>query len=171
MIVYGISHCTYRSPYIAPGDLPPIKQQFHRFLLWQLIFHSYSESSTFGRPGVGRSTPMSMGNYRCLFWELIFGRPSVGRSTPHQMVISQIPAVTAHISFLLLELIFGRPCVGRSTPNVKWLLKIPTLRTHNLADHVLTDLHTPSNGNFTDSCSDCPYFILTLRMHIWQTRC
>ena len=49
MIVYGISHCTCRSCYIAPADLPPC-------------------------------------------W----------------MVISQIPALTAHISFLLWELIFGR---------------------------------------------------------------
>ena len=31
---------------------PPIKWQFHRFLLWQLIW---------GRPGLGRSTPQSNG--------------------------------------------------------------------------------------------------------------
>ena len=57
--------------------------------------------------------------------------------SPPWMAISQIPALTAHISFLLWELIFGRPRVGRSTP--------------------------PSNGNFTDSCSDSSYFIPTLR--------
>ena len=97
---------------------PPIKWQFHRFLLWQLptqvniwqtrsfrsdpphqmeislipekfIFHSYSESSTFGWPGLGRSTH------------------------PHQMAISQIPA-------LLWKLIFVRPSVGRSTPTHQW---------------------------------------------------
>ena len=33
------------------------------------------------------------------------------------MAISQIAALTAHISFLLWELIFGRPDVGRSTPH------------------------------------------------------
>ena len=62
----------------------------------------------------------SNGNYRFLFWEFIFGRPSVGRSTPHQMAISQIPALIAHISFLFWDLIFGRPVVGRSTPPIKW---------------------------------------------------
>ena len=45
----------------APADLP-LEWWFHRFLLWQLIFHSYSESSSFGRPGLGRTTPTSNGN-------------------------------------------------------------------------------------------------------------
>ena len=39
---------------------PPIIWQFHRLLLWQLIFHSYSDSSSFGRPGPDRSTPHAM---------------------------------------------------------------------------------------------------------------
>ena len=78
-------------------------------LLWELIF---------GRPDVGRSTHYpSNGDYRFLLWKFIFGRPNVGRSTPHQIAISQIPVLTAHISFLLWELIFGRPGVGRSNPH------------------------------------------------------
>ena len=33
MIVYGISHCTCRSPYITLADLPPSEFQFHIFQL------------------------------------------------------------------------------------------------------------------------------------------
>ena len=69
MTVYGISHCTCRSPNIAPADLP-LEWQFHRFLLWQLIFHSYFESSSFGRPGPDRSSPIQWWFYRFLFWQL-----------------------------------------------------------------------------------------------------
>ena len=42
---------------------PSFKWQFHRFLLWLLIFLSYSESSTFGRPDLSRSTPLSNGYF------------------------------------------------------------------------------------------------------------
>ena len=42
---------------------PSFKWQFHRFLLWLLIFLSYSESSTFGRPNLGRSNTLSNGNF------------------------------------------------------------------------------------------------------------
>ena len=92
-IIDSYSEISYLADQVL-ADQPPFKWQFHRFLLWQLIFHSYS-------------------------WELIFGRPSVGRSSPLQMAISQILALTAHISFLLWELIFGRPNVGRSILPVK----------------------------------------------------
>ena len=69
MTVYGILHCTCRSPNIALADLPT-EWQFHRFLLWQLIFHSYSESSSFGRPGPDSSTPIQWWFHRFLLWEL-----------------------------------------------------------------------------------------------------
>ena len=190
----------------------------------KFIFHSYSESSTFGRPGLGRSTlhqmailqipallweliftrpPVKWWFHRFLWnsyfihtlraqhltdqvlaqlppsskaisqiptlvWELIFGRPSVGRSTPCQMAISQIPALTAHISWQLIfhshseRSTFGRPGLGRSTPHF-WVAisLIPTLTT--LISFLLWELiiwktrswqiYPPSNGNFTDSCS------------------
>ena len=61
------------------------------------------------------------------------------------MAISQIPALTAHISFLLWEL--------------------------NIWQTMCWQIYPPLNGNFTDSCSDSSYFIPTLRTHIWQTRC
>ena len=158
------------------ADLPPFFEwQFHWFLLWQLLFHSYSESLSFGRPGPGISTSPSNSDFidSCLWqltmlraqhltdqvlaqlppsskaisqipaliWELIFGRPRVGRSTPCQMAISQISALTAHISFLLWELIIWQT---RS-----W------------------QIYLPSNGDFTDSCSDSS---LLWELIIWQTR-
>ena len=74
------------SSYLADhvvAKLPPFIWQFHRFLLWLLIFLSYSKSSTFGMPGLGRSNPsqISISQILALFWELIFGRPGLGRTT------------------------------------------------------------------------------------------
>ena len=71
--------------------LPSPHQWFHRFLLWEFIF---------GRPGLGRSTPLECSFYRFLLWEFIFGQPGLGRSTLlslSQMTISQIPTLRAHI--------------------------------------------------------------------------
>ena len=139
----------------------------YRFPLWELIF---------GRPCVGRSTPPLNGNFRFLFWQSIFHAYSenwyladlvLADIFPHQMVISQIPALTVHISFSLLsahiwqtrmgrstppptsnsnyrfllwELIFGRPSVVRSTP-----CQIAMIDSYSeswyLADQVLADLH------------------------------
>ena len=101
------------------------------------------------------------------------------------MAISQMPALTAHISFLLWELIFGRPGVGRSTPLHQIAIIDSYSENSYLADHMLAGLpphpsngdyrflfwelifgrpsfgrSTPYqlNGNFTDSCSDSSYF-------------
>ena len=114
----------------------------------KFIFHSYSDSSIFGRPGHGRSIP-------------------------HQMAISQIPALTAHISWQLIfhsyseSSTFGRPGLGRSTSliNGNFTDSWSTFLSESsyLADQVLADLTPHINGNFTDSCS-------TLRDHIWQTK-
>ena len=135
----------------------------------KFVFHSYSESSTFGRPGLGRSIP-------------------------HQMAILQIPALLSnsyladplsngdftdscefHISFLLWELNIWQtrswqiypPSNGNFTdscstlklifsrPTVKWQFHrfllwqltfhdssyfIPTLRAQHLAEQVLADV-------------------------------
>ena len=64
------------------ADLPPIKWRFHRLLLWHFIFHSHSENSYLADQVLADLPPGSNGNYRFLLWELIFGRPCVGRSTP-----------------------------------------------------------------------------------------
>ena len=109
------------SSYLADqvlADLPPVKWQFCRFLLWQLIFHSYSDSSTFGRTVLGRCNPphqMAISQIPALPWELIFGRPSVGRSTPE-----------SNGNFT--------DCCSDSS------YFIPTLRAQYLADKVFADL-------------------------------
>ena len=116
---------------------PPVECWFHRFLLWQLIFHSYSENSYLADQVLADLPPIKWQFHRLLLWQLIFHSYSqnsyladqvLADLPPHQTSISQIPALTTHISFLLWELILGRPGVGRSTPT--------------------------SNINFTDSCSD-----------------
>ena len=163
------------------ADPPPIKWQFHRFLLWQLIFHSNSESSYWaGHQMAISQIPALTAHISFELWELILGRPGGANLHPpikwtfhrfliwqhifhsysessylaeqvwqiypsHQMAISQIPDLTAHISFLLWELIFGRPGVA--------------------------NLPLPSNGNFTDSCSDSSYLIPSLTADIRQTKC
>ena len=156
---------------------PPLEWQFHRFLLWQLIFHSYSESSYLADQLWTDLPPHQMvisqiaaltAHISCLLWGLIFGRPGVGRSTP---CIKWFHRLTAHDSFSLWELIFGRPSVGRSTPshpsngNYRFLLWELIFGTP-----VVGRSTPPSNSDSTDCCSDSSYFLLTLRAHIWQTR-
>ena len=137
----------------------------------KFIFHSYSQSSTFGRPGLGRSTPI---------W----------------VAISLIPTLTTLISFLLWELIIWQSRSWHIYPPIQWwfhrflLWQLTTLRAQHLADQFLADVtphirwqihrflvysessymadweladqHPLSYGNFTDCCSDSSYFIPTL---------
>ena len=146
------------------ADLPPGSNGNYRFLLWELIF---------GRPCVGRSTPLEWQFHRFLLWQLIFHSYSEssyladqdGHIYPlplHQTATIDCYSESSYLAdqvladltpshpsngnyrFLLLELIFGRPSVGRSTP---------------------------LNGNFPGSCSDSSYFISILRAHIWETSC
>ena len=109
------------------------------------IFHSYSESSTFGRPGLGRSIP-------------------------HQMAILQIPALLSN-SYLADPLSNGNftdSCSDSShfmTAHISlllWEINIWQTRSWQMYPHL--------SGNFTDSYSDNSYFILTLRGYHWQTR-
>ena len=186
------------------ADLPPIKWQFYRFLL-------YSESPYL-------PDPLSNGDFTdsCEIHNFIHTLRAqhltdqvLAQLTPSSKAISQIPT-------LLWELIFGRPSVGRSTP-IKWQFHrflfwqltfddssyfIPTLRAWHLADQVLADLPpffewqfhwfqlwqllfhsyseslsfgrqgpgistSPSNNDFIDSCSDSS---LLWELIIWQTR-
>ena len=153
-------------------NYPHLSGYFHWFLLWQLLFHSYSESLSFGRPGLGRSTPSSMAILQipALLWELILSRP------PCQMVILQIPALTAHYSKIST---FDRPGLGRITPIWVDISLIPTLTAHisfllwelNIWQTRSWQNYPHLSGYFTDSYSDSSYFIPTLRNHIWQTWC
>ena len=64
-----------RSWYVHPLSLC-LKWQFHRFLLWELIFD---------RSGLDISTQTPQWFHRFLPWGLIFGRPGLCRSSsPHQ---------------------------------------------------------------------------------------
>ena len=165
---------TLRAQHLADqvlADLTPYPMVISQIPV-KLIFHYYSESSTFGRPGLGRSTPHQMAILQipALLWELIFTRPPVkwwfhrflwnsyfihtlraqhltdqvlAQLPPSSKAISQIPT-------LLRELIFGRPSVSRICPL--------------------------SNGNFTDSCSDSSHLMTAhisfplWELDIWQTR-
>ena len=87
MFVYWILHCTCRSPYITPADVP-LKCWFQRWLC--MASHT------------------AAADHLTLHLQICH--------LPRQMAISQFPGLTAHISFLPWKLIFGRPSVGRSTP-------------------------------------------------------
>ena len=149
----------------------PLSNGICRFLLWQLIFHSYSESSTFGRQGLGRITPIWVIFHWFLLWQLLFhsyseslsfGRPGLGRSTPSSMAILQIPA-------LLWELILSRP------PCQMVILQIPALTAHYSK---ISTFDRPGLGRITPIWVDIS-LIPTLTAHIsfllwelniWQTR-
>ena len=148
MTVYRISCCTWRSPHIAPADLPT-EWQFHRFLLWQLIFHSYSENLSFGRPDLGRSNlpPIQWWFHRFLCNSYFI--PTLRAQHLADQVLADLPPIKwqfhkfllwqFHISFLL------------------WQLHIWQTRSWQMYPHL--------SGNFTDSYSDNSYFILTLRAY------
>ena len=172
----------------------------------KFIFHSYSDSSTFGTPVLGRcNLPHQMANSQipALLWKLIYGRLSVGRSTPpsygnftdfcsdssyfiptltaphlaDQVLVDLPPSSKAisQIPALLWEFIFGRPSVGRCTPCQMAILQISALTAH--ISFLLWELiiwqtrswqiYPPSNGDFTDSCSDSS---VLWELIIWLTR-
>ena len=85
---------------------------------------------------------------------------------PPQMAISQIPALTAHISFLLWKLIVGRPSVGRSTPllNGNFTYSCSDSSELNIWQTRSWQIYPPINGNFTYYCSD------SSELNIWQTK-
>ena len=186
MTVYGISHCTCRSPNIAP-DLP-LEWQFHRFLLWQLIFHSYFESSSFGRPGPGRSTPSIQWWFHRFLWNSYF-IPTLRAQHLADKFLADVPLSNGNFTNSCSTLkahIWQTKCWqinlesnGNFTDSCSdSSYFIPTLRAPHLADQVLADLPPIINGNFTDSCSTLKAHIFQLRStlralplaHIWQTK-
>ena len=121
------------SSYLADqvlGDLPPLKWQFHRSLIWEIII---------GRPVLGiYSTLTKHWFHRIILWELISGRPGLGRSTPLKWQCHR---------FLLWELIFSRLGLDISTQSSDFtdsyselIFGRPGLRRF-----------IPSNGSVTDS--------------------
>ena len=140
------------------ADQPPIIWQFHRFLLWQLLFHSYSDSLSFGTPGPGRSTSLLNSNFtnssstlKAHIWQ-----------TPCQMAISQIPVNLIFHSFSDSST-FHRPGLGRSDPLIKgnFTDSCSNLTAPHLADHVLADLPPVKWQFHRFHSSDSSYFIPT----------
>ena len=124
---------TLRAQYLADkvfADLPPCQMAILQIPV-KFLFHFCSKSSTFGRPGLGRSMPLIKGNFT--------DSCSTLRAHIWQTKFWQI--------YPLSNGNFTDFCSDSS-------YFIPTLRANHLADQVLTDLPPPSNGNFTDSCSD-----------------
>ena len=159
---------------------PPSNGNFTDSLLWQLIFHSYSESSSFGRPGPGRSIPHSNGNFTdcCsdsshfmtahisfLLWELIIWQTRSWQMYPpiQWVAISEIAALTTLI-LTLRAYHLADQVLADVTPHIRWQINRFLLYSESsyMADWVLADQHPPSYGNFTDCCSDSSYFIPTL---------
>ena len=122
------------------GDIYPNPPQwFHRFLLWELIF---------GRPGLGRSTPLKLQFHRFLLRELIFGRQGLGRSTPLKWQFHR---------FLIWELIFGRSGLDISTPIPHSDFTDSYSESSYLAGQVLADLPPPLSALFIDFYSESWY--------------
>ena len=154
---------TLRAQYLADkvfADLPPCQMAILQIPV-KFIFHSYSESSTFGRLGHGRSIPNQMAISQIpaltahISWQLIFhsysesstfGRPGLGRSTPIWVVISLIPTLTTFISFLLWELNIWQTRSWHIYPPIQWWFhrflfwQLTTLRAQHLADQFLADV-------------------------------
>ena len=140
-------------PSVGKFTLPLSNGNFTDSYLWLLIFLSYSMSSTFGRPGLGRSTPI-------------------------QMAISQIPALTAHIFILSQSSTFGRLVLGTS-PLQMAISQIPPLTAHIFilplrAPH-LAGLGLAHLSLFQMAISQIPALtahlpFLLWELNIWQTK-
>ena len=113
-------------------------------------------------------------SYFILSQSSTFGRLVLGTS-PLQMAISQIPPLTAHILFFLWELNIWQALAWHIYPSFKWqfhrfllwlLIFLSYSESSTFGRPNLGRSNTLSNGNFTDSCSDCSSFFPTLRAHI-----
>ena len=143
---------------------PPFKWQFHRFLLWLLIFSPYSESSYLADQLLANLTPFKWQFHRFLLY------PESSYLADH-VVANLPPFIWQFHTFLLWLLIFlsysksstcGRPGLGRSNPSQISISQILALLWELVFGRPGLGRTTPiSKGNSTDSCS-------TLRVHIWQ---
>ena len=166
-MIHSYSESSYLTDQML-ADLPSLEWQFHRLLLWQLIFHSYSQNSYLAHQVLADLVPTSNGNCRFLLWELIFGRPSVGRCTPLFNADFTDSCFDHSYSIPNLRTHIWQTRCWQIYPTIKWQLKIPTLRAH-IWQTRCWQIYPPLNGIFTDCCSDSSYFIPTLRTHIWHT--
>ena len=159
------------------ADLPPLKGSFTdscpyssyfistlRVHIWQTKCWQIYSPSNGNFTDLCSDSPYFIPFLRADIWQT-----SCGQIYPSpQMVISQIAALTPHISFSLWELIFGKQRCWQIYPhasngNYRFLFY------SYLADHVVAHPTPFSYGSFPDCCSNSSYFIPTLRAHIWQT--
>ena len=127
----------------------------------------YSESSTIGRPVLGRCNPCQMATSQipALLWKLIFVRLSVGRSTPPSYGnFTDFCSDNSYFIPTLKAPHLADQVLADVTPvKLQFYRFLIYSESSYLADQVLADLLPHINGNFTDSYS-------TLRDHIWQTK-
>ena len=104
-----------------------------------VIIDSYSESLYLADQVLADLPPVSNGNYSFLLWELIFGRPGVGRSTPlHQMAIIDSYSES---SYLADQMLADLPPFEQFHRFLLWQLIFHSYSESSyLADQVLADL-------------------------------
>ena len=110
------------------ADLPPFFQwQFHWYLLWQLLFHSYSESLSFGRLGVGRSTS-----------HFLSGNFTDSCSDSSHFMTAHISCSTLRARYLVDQVLADLPSCFQMAISLDSCSDssyfIPTLRAQHLAD-------------------------------------
>ena len=157
---------------------PPLEQQFHTFLLWQLIFYSYFENSYLA-DHVWQIYPPLTHSFTVFCSDSSYFIPTLTTDIGQNKFWQIYSPSNSDYRLLLWELIFGSPSVGISSPHKMAISHIPALTAHisfllwELILHRpgVADLPLLSNGNFTDSWSDSTYFIPNVKTHIAQTRC
>ena len=163
------SDCSYFFPTLSVQHLvdqvlaylTPLKYQFHRFF-------PYSESSYLADQVLEElpSFQKAISQICALLWEHIFGRkvftnqPTLSNGNFTDSCFESLYSFPTLRAQHLADQFFAGRCTIKSQFH-RFLLYSGS---SYLADQVLANLPSLSNGNFTDSCS-------TLRVHIWQTKC
>ena len=139
----------------------PPQWQFHRFLLWELIF---------GRPGLRQifHTPTKwQWFHRFLIWGLIFGRPGLGRSsiTPPNSAFTDSYSESSYLAGQVLADLppiphrdftdsYSKSSYLRDQVLGDLLSQMAMSQIHNLRAHICRrglGRSTLTNGNVTDS--------------------
>ena len=146
----AITHSYSENSYLADqvlADLPPIKWQFHRLLLWQLIFHYYSENSYLAHQVLADLLPHQMAIIDSYSESSYLADQVLADIPPCWMLISQIPALTSSHSNPNLRTHIWLIQVLADLPPITWLFNtLLQLTAYSysessyLADQVLADL-------------------------------
>ena len=110
---------------------PPVECQFHRFLLWQVLFCSSCENSYWAHQVLADLPPPSNSNFTDSFSDRSYFIPTVrghiGQTRCRH--IYPLPKWQFFI-FLLWQVILDRPSVGRSTAHRMAVSQISSLTGH-----------------------------------------